>query len=113
MLDKQVKLIREKFEAALGKEGARMVDINTIDGFQVQTLPALTQKSVACIQWLLMIVSCKTPPCTMQTHVHVKSATASCKIKKVFMTVKLSFCSCAFVMRSVCFLWAISFKHTH
>ena len=31
----QVKLIREKFEAALGKEGARMVDINTIDGFQV------------------------------------------------------------------------------
>ena len=31
----QVKVIREKFEAALGKDGARMVDINTIDGFQV------------------------------------------------------------------------------
>ena len=31
----QVKLIREKFQQALGEEGARMVDINTIDGFQV------------------------------------------------------------------------------
>ena len=30
-----MKLIREKFQQALGEEGARMVDINTIDGFQV------------------------------------------------------------------------------
>ncbi|KAK9812831.1 hypothetical protein WJX72_004417 [[Myrmecia] bisecta] len=30
----QVKLLREKFTEALGKEGAKMVDINTIDGFQ-------------------------------------------------------------------------------
>lgn len=30
----QVKLIREKFQAALGDD-ARLVDINTIDGFQV------------------------------------------------------------------------------
>lgn len=30
----QVKLLRESFAQALGEEGARMVDINTIDGFQ-------------------------------------------------------------------------------
>eukprot|EP00798_Chlamydomonas_sp_ICE-L_P026005 gene26006-11697_t len=30
----QVKLLRDSFKAALGEEGARMVDINTIDGFQ-------------------------------------------------------------------------------
>ena len=38
----QVKLIREKFQQALGEEGARMVDINTIDGFQVH-LSSYTQ----------------------------------------------------------------------
>ena len=47
LLGEQVKLIREKFEAALGKEGARMVDINTIDGFQVQTASALAQMFIA------------------------------------------------------------------
>ena len=31
----QVKLLREKFKMALGDEMAKMVDINTIDGFQV------------------------------------------------------------------------------
>lgn len=30
----QVKLIRDKFKAALGDD-ARLVDVNTIDGFQV------------------------------------------------------------------------------
>ena len=37
----QVKLIKEKFQAALGEGGARMVDINTIDGFQVLPLDSL------------------------------------------------------------------------
>lgn len=32
----QVKLLRDLFQAALGEEGAKMVDINTIDGFQVR-----------------------------------------------------------------------------
>lgn len=31
----QVKLLKEKFKAALPEEVMRMVDINTIDGFQV------------------------------------------------------------------------------
>ena len=31
----QVKLLQQSFKTALGEEGARMVDINTIDGFQV------------------------------------------------------------------------------
>jgi len=31
----QVKLMREKFRQALGEEGARIVDVNTVDGFQV------------------------------------------------------------------------------
>ena len=35
----QVKLLKEKFKAALPEEVMRMVDINTIDGFQVR-LPA-------------------------------------------------------------------------
>ncbi|KAL0052040.1 hypothetical protein WJX82_006920 [Trebouxia sp. C0006] len=30
----QVKLMREKFRQALGEEGARIVDVNTVDGFQ-------------------------------------------------------------------------------
>ncbi|KAG1657489.1 hypothetical protein FOA52_001404 [Chlamydomonas sp. UWO 241] len=30
----QVKLLRDSFSQALGEEGARMVDINTVDGFQ-------------------------------------------------------------------------------
>ncbi len=30
----QVKLLRDSFFAALGEEGARLVDINTVDGFQ-------------------------------------------------------------------------------
>lgn len=30
----QVKLLKDSFEQALGAEGARLVDINTIDGFQ-------------------------------------------------------------------------------
>ena len=30
----QVSLLRESFKRALGPEGAKMVDINTIDGFQ-------------------------------------------------------------------------------
>ncbi len=32
----QVKLMREKFRQALGEEGARIVDVNTVDGFQVR-----------------------------------------------------------------------------
>jgi superfamily I DNA and/or RNA helicase len=31
----QVQLLRSLFEQALGEEGAKHVDINTIDGFQV------------------------------------------------------------------------------
>lgn len=31
----QVKLIKEKVLAAMGEETAKMIDINTIDGFQV------------------------------------------------------------------------------
>ncbi len=27
--------MREKFRQALGEEGARIVDVNTVDGFQV------------------------------------------------------------------------------
>ena len=41
----QVKLLREKFKMALGDEMAKMVDINTIDGFQVhgcQSDPAVS-----------------------------------------------------------------------
>lgn len=30
----QVKLLRDAFKAALGEEAARLVDVNTIDGFQ-------------------------------------------------------------------------------
>lgn len=30
----QVRLLQDAFSKALGEEGARMVDINTIDGFQ-------------------------------------------------------------------------------
>lgn len=36
----QVKLLKEKFKAALPEEVMRMVDINTIDGFQVRLPPA-------------------------------------------------------------------------
>ena len=32
----QVKLIRQKILAAMGEETAKMVDVNSIDGFQVQ-----------------------------------------------------------------------------
>ena len=32
----QVKLLKQRFEDALGPEGAKMVDISTIDGFQVR-----------------------------------------------------------------------------
>jgi senataxin len=31
----QVKLLRQRFTEVLGKESARLVDINTVDGFQV------------------------------------------------------------------------------
>ena len=30
-----MKLLKQRFEDALGPEGAKMVDISTIDGFQV------------------------------------------------------------------------------
>jgi hypothetical protein len=33
----QVQLLRSLFEQALGEEGAKHVDINTIDGFQVRS----------------------------------------------------------------------------
>jgi hypothetical protein len=36
----QVSLLRRLFKAALGEEAARMVDINTIDGFQVRAAAA-------------------------------------------------------------------------
>jgi hypothetical protein len=35
VLGVQVQLLRSLFEQALGEEGAKHVDINTIDGFQV------------------------------------------------------------------------------
>jgi len=34
----QVKLLRQRFEDALGAEVAKMIDISTIDGFQVRRL---------------------------------------------------------------------------
>jgi hypothetical protein len=34
----QVQLLRSLFEQALGEEGAKHVDINTIDGFQVRAV---------------------------------------------------------------------------
>ncbi len=45
----QVKLLREKFKAALGEEGSRMVDINTIDGFQVLLLLSNTPSTAFCL----------------------------------------------------------------
>lgn len=45
----QVKLLREAFKAALGEEAARMVDINTIDGFQGR------EKDIclfSCVRWV-------------------------------------------------------------
>ena len=41
----QVKLLRQRFEDALGPEGAKMVDISTIDGFQV---PMLCRAALRC-----------------------------------------------------------------
>lgn len=43
----QVSLLRRLFKAALGEEAARMVDINTIDGFQVRAVAA-----AAALGWL-------------------------------------------------------------
>ncbi len=52
----QVKLLREKFKMALGDEMAKMVDINTIDGFQVHGLP----EKLCCYSGLLLL------PCTSE-----------------------------------------------
>lgn len=40
--------MREKFRQALGEEGARIVDVNTVDGFQVRhckLTPSILHKS--------------------------------------------------------------------
>ena len=37
----QITLLRDLFKKALGPEGAKMVDINTIDGFQVGGHPGV------------------------------------------------------------------------
>ena len=37
----QVKLLQQLFRAGLGAELYKMVDINTIDGFQVRGLPSM------------------------------------------------------------------------
>lgn len=44
----QVKLLRESFAQALGEEGARMVDINTIDGFQGREKDIILFSCVRC-----------------------------------------------------------------
>lgn len=53
----QVKLIREKFQAALGDD-ARLVDINTIDGFQVVlcSLPSVCHDLAAVLKFACAIL---------------------------------------------------------
>jgi hypothetical protein len=47
----QVKLLRQRFEDALGAEVAKMIDISTIDGFQVRCLQAAeAQQGIALPQ---------------------------------------------------------------
>lgn len=42
----QVKLFRERFKEVVGTENARLIDTNTVDGFQVSYL------FVLCLLWL-------------------------------------------------------------
>lgn len=48
----QVKLLREAFKAALGEEAARMVDINTIDGFQGREKDICLFSCVRWVRWV-------------------------------------------------------------
>jgi senataxin len=44
----QVKLLRDAFSAALGEEAAKLVDVNTIDGFQGREKDIVI---FSCVRW--------------------------------------------------------------
>lgn len=58
-----MKLLRQRFEDALGPDAAKMVDISTIDGFQVLAAAEYTHADACCdgrhtCQWWELLMVC-------------------------------------------------------